>query len=72
MNTIATLLLVIMPALAVVAFLTLFERNVIATLQRRVGPNLVLISGGGQAVADALKLMMKELILPCIANSSLF
>lgn len=72
MNTLISILLVILPALPVVAFLTLFERHVIATLQRRVGPNLVLISGGGQAVADALKLMMKELILPCIANSSFF
>ena len=72
MNTLISILLVILPALPVVAFLTLFERHVIATLQRRVGPNLVFISGGGQAVADALKLMMKELILPCIANSSFF
>ena len=61
-----------MPALAAVAFLTLFERNVIGMFQRRLGPNNVWIFGAGQALADALKLIVKELILPCVANRSLF
>ena len=37
-------------------------------MQRRLGPNLVWIYGGGQALADALKLLVKEFILPSIAN----
>lgn len=67
-----SILIVLIPALSAVAFLTLFERHLIGTLQRRAGPNLVWIYGSGQAVADALKLMIRELILPCIANRSFF
>ena len=59
-------------ALIVVAFLTQFERNVIGTLQRRLGPNVVWIYGSGQALADAVKLIVKELVLPSVSNSVLF
>jgi len=66
------IVLVMVLALIVVAFLTLFERNVIGTLQRRLGPNVVWIYGSGQALADAVKLIVKELVLPSVSNSVLF
>jgi len=55
-----------------IAFLTLLERNVIGTLQRRLSPTFVCIWSIGQPLADAFKLLFKELILPCFTNRSLF
>lgn len=59
-------------ALIVIAFFTLAERKVIASVQRRRGPNVVGIYGLLQAVADGLKLVGKEVIIPSKANSDLF
>ena len=70
--TVIYIVLVMVLALIVVAFLTQFERNVIGTLQRRLGPNVVWIYGSGQALADAVKLIVKELVLPSVSNSVLF
>lgn len=62
----------LVPLLGAVAYLTLAERKVIGYMQARIGPNRVGPRGFGQPIADGLKLMMKELILPTSANRFLF
>ncbi len=58
--------------LLVVAFYTLVERKVIASIQRRRGPNVVGIWGILQPIADAVKLINKEVIIPSKANRLIF
>jgi NADH-ubiquinone oxidoreductase chain 1 len=65
-------LLVIVPALISVAFVTVSERKTMASMQRRVGPNAVGYYGLLQAFADALKLLLKEYVAPTQANIVLF
>jgi NADH-ubiquinone oxidoreductase chain 1 len=65
-------LLVTVPALLVVAFVTVAERKTMASMQRRLGPNLVGYYGLLQAFADALKLLLKEYISPTQSNFILF
>lgn len=65
-------LLVIVPALLTVAFVTISERKTMASMQRRLGPNIVGYYGLLQAFADALKLLLKEYISPTQANIILF
>lgn len=65
-------LLILLPLLLAVAFLTLVERKVLAAMQRRVGPNFVGIIGITQPIADAAKLVGKEVIIPRTANVFLF
>lgn len=57
-------LLVLIPLLVTIAYLTYGERKVIAAIQRRVGPNVVGWFGLLQPLADAVKLLSKEPILP--------
>src|SRR5947209_18571951 len=64
--------LVIVPALFSVAFVTIAERKTMASMQRRLGPNIVGYYGLLQAYADALKLLLKEYISPTQANLILF
>lgn len=61
-------LVVLVPILLSVAFITVIERKVIAAIQRRVGPNMVGFYGVLQPFADALKLVVKETIIPNHAN----
>ena len=65
-------LLVTIPALLSVAFVTISERKTMASMQRRLGPNIVGYYGLLQAFADALKLLLKEYISPTQANIILF
>lgn len=65
-------LCVILPIFISVAFMTLFERKVMAAMQRRRGPNIVGFLGLLQPFADALKLLSKETIIPYSANMWIF
>nr|QNS38547.1 NADH dehydrogenase subunit 1 [Paracoccidioides brasiliensis] len=65
-------ILVVIPALLVVAFVTISERKTMASMQRRLGPNSVGYYGLLQAFADALKLLLKEYVSPTQANIILF
>jgi NADH dehydrogenase len=65
-------LIVLIPILMAVAFVTIAERKVMASMQRRCGPNAVGVWGLLQPFADALKLLVKEIIIPRQSNSLLF
>jgi NADH-ubiquinone oxidoreductase chain 1 len=70
--SIVEVLLVIVPALLSVAYVTVAERKTMASMQRRLGPNAVGYYGLLQAFADALKLLLKEYVAPTQANIILF
>jgi NADH-ubiquinone oxidoreductase chain 1 len=65
-------LILTLPVLLSVAFVTVAERKTMASMQRRLGPNIVGYYGLLQAFADALKLLLKEYISPTQANIILF
>ena len=65
-------LVVSIPVLLSVAFVTIAERKTMASMQRRLGPNIVGYYGLLQAFADALKLLLKEYVSPTQANLILF
>jgi NADH:ubiquinone oxidoreductase subunit H len=65
-------MLVILPVLLTVAFVTIAERKAMSSMQRRIGPNIVGYYGLLQAFADALKLLLKEYVSPTQANLILF
>jgi NADH-quinone oxidoreductase subunit H len=69
---VAQVLAVIVPVLLLVAYLTLAERKVIAAIQLRKGPNVVGWFGLLQPLADGLKLLAKETIIPAGANPVVF
>jgi len=66
------ILLIALPVMGAVAYITLAERKVIGYMQVRIGPNRVGPRGLLQPIADALKLIMKETIVPSKANNVLF
>lgn len=63
---------IILPILLAVAFFTVFERKILASMQRRRGPNVVGIYGLLQAIADAVKLLSKETLIPGSSNLYIF
>jgi NADH:ubiquinone oxidoreductase subunit H len=65
-------LIVLVPILMSVAFVTVAERKIMAAMQRRVGPNAVGLWGLLQPFADALKLLVKEIVIPRQSNRLLF
>jgi NADH-ubiquinone oxidoreductase chain 1 len=65
-------IIVLIPMLLTVAYTTVGERKTMASMQRRLGPNIVGWYGSLQAFADALKLLIKEYISPSQANNILF
>ena len=65
-------ILVIICILVAVAYFTLLDRKVMAAMQRRRGPNVVGLWGLLQPLADGLKLLIKESIIPVNANNFLF
>jgi len=61
-----------LPLMGCVAYLTFAERKIIGYMQVRIGPNRVGPKGALQPIADALKLMFKEIVIPSGANKILF
>lgn len=72
LNLIFKSLVIIVPLLVAVAYLTLLERKVMAAMQQRKGPNVVGVFGLLQPFADGLKLLIKETILPSSSNTLIF
>lgn len=70
--SILEVLILILPILFTVAFVTVAERKTMASMQRRLGPNIVGYYGMLQPFADAFKLLLKEYISPTQANIILF
>ena len=64
--------MVMVPLLTAVAWLPYAERKIIGYMQIRIGPNRVGPRGWLQPIADALKLIFKEIIIPATANKFLF
>ena len=65
-------LAIAVPLLVAVAYITLLERKVMASMQRRKGPNVVGAYGLLQHLADGLKLFLKESIVPASAHKGIF
>jgi NADH-quinone oxidoreductase subunit H len=69
---VAQIVAILVPLLTAIAYLTYFERKVIAAMQMRKGPNVVGPFGLFQPIADGLKLFFKETVLPAGANPVVF
>ena len=65
---VAKIIVIILPLLLFVAYLTYAERKIIGYMQVRIGPNRVGIRGLLQPFADVIKLLCKEMIIPQRSN----
>lgn len=70
--TLAKIVVLVLPLMGAVAYLTLWERKMIGWMHIRLGPNRVGPAGLLQPIADALKLLLKEIVVPTRANKALF
>ncbi|KIF82315.1 NADH-quinone oxidoreductase subunit NuoH [Noviherbaspirillum autotrophicum] len=70
--TLAKIVVLVLPLMGAVAYLTLWERKMIGWMHIRLGPNRVGPAGLLQPIADALKLLLKEIVVPARANKALF
>lgn len=70
--TLIKILALVVPLMLGVAYLTYAERKIIGWMQVRIGPNRVGFQGLLQPIADAVKLLMKEIIIPSGASRGLF
>ncbi|MDH4150237.1 MAG: NADH-quinone oxidoreductase subunit NuoH [Betaproteobacteria bacterium] len=76
--TLVKIMLIVAPLMLAVAYLTLWERKMIGFMQIRIGPNRTTffgirwLGGWAQPIADGLKLLVKEVIIPANANKLLF
>lgn len=70
--TLVKIVTVVLPLMGCVAYLTLWERKMIGWMHIRIGPNRVGPAGLLQPIADALKLLLKEIVVPAKANKALF
>ncbi|MGV8991024.1 MAG: NADH-quinone oxidoreductase subunit NuoH [Thiobacillus sp.] len=70
--TLVKIMALVVPLMLSVAYLTYWERKIIGWMQVRIGPNRVGYFGLLQPIADGLKLMMKEIIIPSGASKGLF
>ena len=71
-KTLTSILMVIVPLFLIVAYVTYSERKIIGFMQSRMGPMRVGPSGLLQPIADVLKLVSKEIIIPTNANKGIF
>ena len=70
--TLVKIVCITLPVMGCVAYLTLWERKMIGWMHIRLGPNRVGPAGLLQPIADALKLLLKEIVVPAKANKVLF
>jgi NADH-quinone oxidoreductase subunit H len=70
--TLIKIVAIVGPMMLVVAYYTYFERKIIGYMHVRIGPNRVGPKGWLQPIADAVKLMFKEIVIPTNANKLLF
>lgn len=70
--TVAKIVTIVLPLMGCVAYLTLWERKMIGWMHVRHGPNRVGPAGLLQPIADAVKLLLKEIVVPIRANKALF
>ena len=71
-NEVYKILFLLIPVLVSVAMIVWLDRRVWAFVQKRRGPNVVGPFGLFQSLADALKYMFKEIIIPATANKVIF
>lgn len=70
--TLIKIIVIVAPMMLAVAYFTYAERKIIGYMQVRIGPNRVGPKGWLQPIADAVKLMFKEIVIPTNANKALF